>query len=86
MEPFIGQITLYPYSFPPNGWADCTGQLLPIRQYTALFSLLGTTYGGDGVTTFGLRICGDVQPSVPARWRVAKPTHSANWRAGRTLR
>ena len=53
-EPFLGQITLYPYAFPPIGWADCAGQLLPIRQYTALFSLLGTTFGGDGVTSFGL--------------------------------
>jgi microcystin-dependent protein len=52
--PFLGQITVYPYNFPPKGWADCDGQLLPIRQYTALFSLLGTNYGGDGVNTFGL--------------------------------
>jgi microcystin-dependent protein len=51
---FLGQITVYPYSFPPYGWADCAGQLLPISQYTALFSLLGTTYGGDGRSTFGL--------------------------------
>src|ERR1700761_3574060 len=53
-EPFLGQITVFPYTFPPNGWADCSGQLLPIAQNTALFSLLGVQYGGDGRTTFGL--------------------------------
>jgi microcystin-dependent protein len=52
--PFLGQITLYPYNFPPLGWMDCAGQVLPISQYTALFSLLGTNYGGDGRTTFAL--------------------------------
>ena len=53
-EPFLGQITLVGFNFPPRGWAFCEGQLLPINQNTALFSLLGTTYGGDGRTTFGL--------------------------------
>jgi len=53
-QPFVGQITVYPYTFPPVGWADCAGQLLPIQQNTALFSLLGTNFGGDGVRTFGL--------------------------------
>jgi microcystin-dependent protein len=53
-EPFVGQITLYAFSFPPRNWADCAGQILPIQQYTALFSLLGTTYGGNGTTTFAL--------------------------------
>ncbi|HET7881836.1 MAG TPA: tail fiber protein [Acetobacteraceae bacterium] len=53
-QPFLGQITLFPYTFPPRGWADCQGQLMPISQNTALFSLLGTTYGGDGRTTFAL--------------------------------
>jgi microcystin-dependent protein len=52
--PFLGQITVYPYSFPPHGWADCSGQLLPISQYTALFSLLGTQYGGNGTSNFAL--------------------------------
>ena len=46
-EPFLGQITLFPYSFPPKNWADCAGQIMPIMQNTALFSLLGITYGGD---------------------------------------
>jgi microcystin-dependent protein len=54
LDPFIGQITVYPYAFPPNGWMDCAGQLLPISQYTALFSLLGTTYGGNGTSNFAL--------------------------------
>ena len=54
MEPFIGQIQAFGFNFAPRGWAACNGQLLPIAQNTALFSLLGTTYGGDGRTTFGL--------------------------------
>jgi len=53
-EPFIGQIQMFGFNFPPRGWAHCDGQLLPIAQNTALFSLLGTTFGGDGRTTFGL--------------------------------
>lgn len=54
MEPFIGQIQPFGFNFPPRGWAKCDGQLLPIASYTALFSLLGTTFGGDGRTTFAL--------------------------------
>jgi len=54
MEPFIGQIQAFGFNFAPRGWALCQGQLLSISQNTALFSLLGTTYGGDGRTTFGL--------------------------------
>ena len=53
-EPFIGQIKLFGGNFAPRGYALCSGQLLSIAQDTALFSLLGTTYGGDGQTTFGL--------------------------------
>jgi microcystin-dependent protein len=53
-NPFIGQITLLPYNFAPFGWAFCAGQLLPISQHTALFSLLGTTYGGNGTSNFAL--------------------------------
>jgi len=53
-NPFLGEIKLVPYNFAPRGWAFCAGQLVPISQYDALFSLLGTTYGGDGVTTFAL--------------------------------
>lgn len=53
-EPYIGQIQPFPYNFAPRGWADCAGQIMSIAQNTALFSLLGTTYGGNGQTTFGL--------------------------------
>ncbi len=54
MDPFIGQLIAVSFNFAPKNWAICQGQLLPINQYQALFSLLGTTYGGDGVTTFAL--------------------------------
>lgn len=54
MEPLLGQIQLLPYNFAPNGWAFCEGQLQQISQNAALFSLLGTMYGGDGVSTFAL--------------------------------
>jgi microcystin-dependent protein len=53
-QPFLGQIEAFPYNFAPRGWQFCQGQLLPINQNTALFSLIGTTYGGDGATTFAL--------------------------------
>lgn len=53
-EPYIGEIREFPYTFCPRGWAEAKGQLLPISENTALFSLLGTNYGGDGRTTFGL--------------------------------
>jgi len=61
-EPFLGQITIFPYSFAPYQWQDCAGQILPLSQYTALFSLLGTNYGGNGTTNFALpdlqgRVC-----------------------------
>lgn len=54
MEPFLGQIQPFGFNFPPRGWAFCDGQLLAISSNTALFSLLGTMYGGDGRTTFAL--------------------------------
>jgi microcystin-dependent protein len=53
-EPFLSEIKIVAFAFPPRGWALCNGQLLPINQNQALFSLLGTTYGGDGRTTFAL--------------------------------
>jgi microcystin-dependent protein len=53
-EPFLSEIKVMSFSFPPKGWAFCNGQLLPINQNQALFSLLGTTYGGDGRVNFGL--------------------------------
>lgn len=54
MDPFIGEIIMFGGNFAPRGWALCDGQLLPIAQNSALFSILGTTYGGDGRTTFAL--------------------------------
>ena len=53
-QPFLGEISPVAFPFPPKGWAFCNGQILSIQQNTALFSLLGTTYGGDGVNTFAL--------------------------------
>jgi microcystin-dependent protein len=53
-DPFIGEIKLISFNFPPRGWAFCNGQTLPINQNQALFSILGTTYGGDGQVNFGL--------------------------------
>jgi microcystin-dependent protein len=53
-DPFIGEIKVVSFNFPPRGWAFCNGQLLPINQNQALFSILGTQYGGDGMTTFAL--------------------------------
>jgi microcystin-dependent protein len=54
MDAFIGQIEIFGFGYPPSGWALCAGQLLPIAQNQALFSLLGTTFGGDGINTFAL--------------------------------
>jgi microcystin-dependent protein len=56
-EPFVGEIRMFAGSFAPRGWAFCDGQLLAVSQNDALFSLLGTIYGGDGRTTFGLPDC-----------------------------
>jgi microcystin-dependent protein len=53
-EPFLGEIRPFSFNFAPKGWAMCNGQILPINQYAALFSLLGTQYGGNGQTTFAL--------------------------------
>ncbi len=61
-EPFLGEIRIVSFNFPPKGWAFCNGQLLPINQNQALFALLGTTYGGDGRTTFALP---DLRGRVP---------------------
>lgn len=64
-EPFLAEIRIFPYNFAPKGWAFCDGQLMPIRQNTALFSLVGTTYGGDGKITFALP---NLQGNVPMGW------------------
>lgn len=61
-DPFLAEIRAIPFNFPPKGWAMCNGQIMPVAQNTALFSLLGTTYGGDGKTTFALP---DLQGRAP---------------------
>src|SRR5271169_5266464 len=53
-SPFLAEITMFPFNFAPKGWAFCAGQILPLSQNTALFSLLGTNYGGDGKSNFAL--------------------------------
>ena len=64
-EPFVAEIRMFPFNFAPTGWAFCDGQLLPISQNTALFSLCGTTYGGDGQSTFALPDLRDRTPMHP---------------------
>lgn len=61
-DPFVAEIRIFPFNFAPTGWALCNGQLMPISQNTALFALLGTTYGGDGKSTFALP---NMQGSAP---------------------
>ena len=75
-EPFLGELRLMTFVFPPKGWALCNGQLLQINQNQALFSLLGTTYGGDGRTTFGLP---DLRGRVPLHMG---PSHTLGQRGG----
>jgi microcystin-dependent protein len=65
--PFVAEIRIFPFNFAPTGWALCNGQLLPISQNTALFSLLGTTYGGDGKSTFALPNLQDCVPMQPGQ-------------------
>ena len=62
MDPFVAEIRIFPFNFAPKGWAFCDGQILPLSQNTALFSLLGTTYGGDGKSNFALP---DMQGNTP---------------------
>jgi microcystin-dependent protein len=64
-EPFVAEIRVMGFNFPPTGWATCDGQLMPISQNTALFSLLGTSYGGDGRVTFALP---DLSDAIPMHW------------------
>ncbi|MBB4842248.1 microcystin-dependent protein [Paucibacter oligotrophus] len=75
-EPFLGQISIISFNYPPRGWAFCNGQLLPINQNQALFSILGTTYGGDGRSTFALP---DLRGRVP---RYSSNTWPLGSRAG----
>ena len=64
-DQFVGEIRLFPYNFAPRGWAMCQGQLLPISQNPALFSLLGVNYGGNGTSNFALP---DLRDRVPIHW------------------
>jgi microcystin-dependent protein len=64
-DPFVAEIRVFPFNFAPRGWAFCDGQLLPLSQNTALFSLLGTTYGGNGKSNFALP---DLQGRAPMYW------------------
>jgi microcystin-dependent protein len=67
VDPFLAEVRIFPFNFAPRGWAFCNGQLLPISQNTALFSLLGTTYGGDGRSNFALPNVGGSVPMHPGQ-------------------
>ncbi len=71
MEPFIGQIQLLPYNFEPRRWAFCEGQVMPIIQNQALFSLIGTQFGGDGRTNFALPNLVDNAPDPNTHYCIA---------------
>jgi microcystin-dependent protein len=64
-EPYLGELRIFTFGFPPKNWLLCNGQLLPIAQYQALFALLGTAYGGDGIRTFGVP---NLQGAAPISW------------------
>src|SRR5688500_8433960 len=66
-DQFVAEIRIFPFNFPPTGWAFCNGQIMPISQNTALFALLGTTYGGDGKSTFALPNMLDNAPMQPGQ-------------------
>jgi len=68
--PYVGEIRLLPYTFAPNGWLFCEGQILPISENDVLYTLLGTTYGGDGVNTFALP---DLRGRVPIGYGASYP-------------
>jgi microcystin-dependent protein len=64
-QPFVGEIRCFGFNFAPVGWAQCNGQLMSIAQNTVLFAIIGTTYGGDGITTFALP---NLQGQIPMHW------------------
>src|ERR1700710_44967 len=82
MEPFVGQILMVGFNFAPKGWALCNGQLLPINQNQALFSILGTMYGGDGRTNFALP---NLQGRMPLHQGAGYNGGQAGGEAGHTL-
>lgn len=81
-EPFIGEIKMVAFTYAPRGWAFCNGQLLPINQNQALFSLLGTTFGGDGRTTFALP---NLQGRTPIHANTTHPLGQAGGAEAQTL-
>jgi len=81
-EPFLGEIRSFAFGVIPRGWLACQGQMLPIQQNQALFSLLGISYGGNGVTTFGLP---DLRGRVPLHLSPAYPLGAAGGEASHTL-
>jgi len=72
-DPFVAEIRIFPFNFPPTGWAFCNGQIMPISQNTALFALLGTTYGGDGKSTFALPNLQGSSPMHPNDFQNSAP-------------
>src|SRR5436189_6025086 len=81
-DPFMAEIRIFSFNFAPQGWAQCNGQLLPINQNQALFSLLGTTYGGNGQTNFGLP---DLRGRVPTHIGQGLVQGQAGGEQGHTL-
>ncbi|MFK3669083.1 phage tail protein [Leifsonia aquatica] len=81
-EPFLGEIRIAAFIFPPKGWSLCNGQLLPINQNQALFALLGTQFGGNGQTTFGLP---DLRGRVPVGFSANHPIGASFGEASHTL-
>ena len=80
-EPFLSEIKIVSFNFPPKGWALCNGQLLPINQNQALFALLGTTYGGNGQTNFALP---NLRGTVPISFNSVSGGHTLGEAAGST--
>jgi len=78
-DPFIGEIKLVSFNFPPRGWAFCNGQILPINQNQALFSILGTMYGGNGQTTFALP---NLQGRMPIHQGINQGSYTVGQAAG----
>ena len=81
-EPFLAEVKIFPFTFAPKGWAFCDGQILPINQNQALYSLLGTTYGGDGRTNFALP---DLRGRVPIHFDGQYPLGNRGGEATHTL-
>ena len=80
MEAYIGQLALVAFDYAPNGWLPCNGQLLPLNQYQALFAVLGTKYGGNGVNNFALP---DLRGRVPVHYGQGPQTSPYNFRPSR---